>query len=606
MNGMKRNLFIMGIAAFLLAGIVGLMAYQYNDNEKLFLTHLQKHQFTHADHLSDQIKRLLGGCRQVLRVIPVFTSNPAKDIQSWKSKIQNLCGNTEDDFITEISLIDDKGVTIYSTKSDAVGSNQSGSPVFSWAAKIENRGKMFISPDIRMEKRRNTSVTVRRMKGGDNPPRSFKILFAVPIDDSASAQGVTDSSGKFRGLLLFEVDLRKYILNELKDELTDSPSVWIIDRDGQLLFHSEFPQMAGVNLLQPNGTSLFQDTFPNVTEILERGQGTMDYKARDSSRQLLAFTSLKFENLSWIVGYSSPYESASAFVRKALRDSLLLLSAVALSFLLGFAYLMRASRMKLKAEEDSRHWQMLMEERKKREASLKKSADQLRYLSSRLLTIQEEERRRISNELHDGLGGALLALRLRENLMKKSLKADQGEQVADCEKTIGYIDQIMEEIHRLIRNLNPSVLEHLGLSAAIRGLANDCAKRNGTVVEVDMTDNIDNIFPQEAQRAIYRIFQEAFTNMEKYAQASSASVVIRENGDNVSFSIKDNGKGFDLAKIRSLRVTEKGLGLTIMEERVRTLGGHFTIWSEEGKATEISFLIPKAQRGEGEEENEYL
>jgi signal transduction histidine kinase len=218
------------------------------------------------------------------------------------------------------------------------------------------------------------------------------------------------------------------------------------------------------------------------------------------------------------------------------------------------------------------------------------------------LTAQEEERRRISKELHDGLGGALVTLKLREKLLKKSLRPDQEEQAKECERTIEYIDQTMEEVYRLIRNLTPSALEHLGLSAAVQGLANDYGRRSGSHVTVNAT-NLDAIFSEEAQRVIYRVFQEAFTNIEKYAQASSVSVVIKESGKDVFFVIKDNGRGFDLERTGSQRATEKGLGLAIMEERVRTLEGDFEIWSEEGKGTEISFRIPKIQTKEGNNEH---
>ncbi len=599
---MKGNLLIFVLALLLLTGIVGLAAYQYTTNEKVFLSHFQEHQFLHADHLSDRIKKLLWSYQQVLEVIPLFSSNLTEDIESVKTEMQNFSGHMEKDFINEISFHDDKGITVYSTKSAAIGSYQGGTPFFSWASNPENRGKIFIAPDLRKERRRATSVTARRRGIGSNSPRVFKIFLAIPIYDHALSEKPSSWSGKFRGVLFFSIDLKSYIANELKDDLTAPSSVWIMDKDGQLLFHSEHPEMAGVNFSQRNEIrTTSQTSLPYVNDILERGEGTIDYNVKGAPRQLLAFASLKFEDLSWVVVYGSPYESASAFVRKGLKQSLLLVGAVVFSFVLGFAYLMYNSRVKLRAEEESKHWQILMDERKKGEESLKRSAEQLRYLSSRLLTTQEEERQRISKELHDALGGGLVTLKLRENLMKKSLKPDQAEQIRECEKTIEYIDQIMQEVYRLIRNLSPSILEHLGLTAAIRKLADDHAKRNSIKVTVD-TANTNGHFSREAQRGVYRIFQEAFTNIEKYALAENVSVAVIENEDQIAFLIKDDGKGFDVEKMGARPVTEKGLGLAIMEERVGILGGHFEIWSEEGKGTQISFRVPKTDRKEGEDE----
>jgi signal transduction histidine kinase len=601
---MKGNLLITVLATILLIGIVGLTTYQYKANEEAFVSYFREYQFLHAHHFSGQIRNLFSSYQRLLEVdgLPSLASNVTEEIESVKRELQTLSGDMEKDFISEISFYDDKGVTVYSTNSAAIGSYQGRSPFFPWARKPENRGKMFISPDFRNEGSRAARVVPRPRGSGNGSPKGFKIFFAIPIYDHAPSEKPGHWSGGFRGVLFFTIDLRSYIINELKDDMINPAQVWIMDRDGQILFHSEYSEMVGENLPQRGEIRIrSHESLPYVKEILERGEGTIDYHAEGAPRRLLAFASLKFQDLSWIVLYSSPYESASAFVRQGLKQSLLLLAAVVFSFVVGFTYLMRNSRMKLKAEEESKHWQILMEERKKGEESLKRSAEQLQHLSSRLLTIQEEERRRISRELHDSLGGALVTLKLREALLKKSLKADQQDQIKECEKTINYIDKIMEEVQRLIRNLTPSALEHLGLSAAIRGLANDHAKRNGIEVTVDTT-NIDAAFSQEAQRAIYRIFQEAFTNMEKYAQAASVSVAVREKVDQVLFSIKDDGRGFDLVKSGSQPVAKKGLGLAIMEERARILGGHFEIWSEEGKGTQISFRIPKTQRKEGESE----
>ncbi len=108
---------------------------------------------------------------------------------------------------------------------------------------------------------------------------------------------------------------------------------------------------------------------------------------------------------------------------------------------------------------------------------------------------------------------------------------------------------------------------------------------------------IDTLFCREDQINIYRIFQEALNNIVKHAQASTVSIAIEVNRNTVFFSIEDNGKGFEEKSYRKKSLSEKGLGITTMEERVRMLGGSFKLRSGKGKGTSLMFMIP-AKRGE--------
>jgi signal transduction histidine kinase len=110
-------------------------------------------------------------------------------------------------------------------------------------------------------------------------------------------------------------------------------------------------------------------------------------------------------------------------------------------------------------------------------------------------------------------------------------------------------------------------------------------------------DDMDRLFPQDAEIIIYRILQEALTNIGKHAQAKNVSVVIKKHDDRVSFSAEDDGIGFDVPRSATVNPDEKGLGLTIMDERARMLKGSLEVWSEEGKGTRISFHIPLGRGG---------
>jgi signal transduction histidine kinase len=235
-------------------------------------------------------------------------------------------------------------------------------------------------------------------------------------------------------------------------------------------------------------------------------------------------------------------------------------------------------------------------ERKKAEEALRESEKKLRFLSSRLLTAQERERRRISIELHDELGQALMLLKLKLRYIERNLRTDQTEVRQDCEDTLQYIDQVIKNVRRLSRDLSPSILDDLGLLAAIRWLIDDFAKHYNIKTSLDMED-INNLFSREAQIIIYRIFQESLTNIGKHAQATCVSVVIKKRGGKVSFIVKDDGKGFDVEQIQGRDFTERGLGLAAMDERACMLGGFFYIWSQEGKGTEITFTIPVDNKG---------
>jgi PAS domain S-box-containing protein len=236
-------------------------------------------------------------------------------------------------------------------------------------------------------------------------------------------------------------------------------------------------------------------------------------------------------------------------------------------------------------------------ERKEAERALRESEQKLRLLSSHLLTAQETERRRISIELHDELGQALMVLKLHLKSMERKLQKNQVGLKEECEHTLQYINQIIDKVRRISRDLSPSILEDLGLTAALRWLIDDFTSHSNNIESSVDIPELNDLFSPDAKIIIYRIFQEAFTNIGKCADATHLSVVIKKQGDSVSFFIGDNGKGFDMERVLSKDVTERGLGLTAMDERVRMLGGSLDLWSRRGKGTRISFAIPINQEG---------
>jgi PAS domain S-box-containing protein len=242
------------------------------------------------------------------------------------------------------------------------------------------------------------------------------------------------------------------------------------------------------------------------------------------------------------------------------------------------------------------NWQLHQEiqERKHKEEELRESESRLHLLSSKILTAQETERKRISRELHDELGQSLTVMKLRVSFIEKELRKNQVKLREECEWTLQYLNQVMENVRRLSRELSPSILEDLGLMAALRWLINNFIKNNEMQITFNMTE-IDHLFPRDAQMGIYRILQEALTNISKHAQAKNIIVVIEKNEDGILMRVEDDGKGFDPTKALLKEAAERGWGLATMKERARILGGSLDLWSQEGEGTQISLRIPRVK-----------
>jgi signal transduction histidine kinase/AmiR/NasT family two-component response regulator len=234
--------------------------------------------------------------------------------------------------------------------------------------------------------------------------------------------------------------------------------------------------------------------------------------------------------------------------------------------------------------------------RKEALEALKASQTKLRSLSSHMLKAQEKERKRISMELHDQLGQNLSLLSLRMDTMRRKLASFPEEVQEECRDISTYIKQIIEDTRRLSRELSPRIIEDLGLSAALRWLVDDSGKHMSAKTEIQMED-IDHLLPVDAQVRVYRIFQEAISNIIKHARADTIRAHAKKIGDVVSFIVKDDGNGFSPEQIAALDATEKGLGLATMEEQVKMLGGRFRVSSREGGGTEVTFSVPINSKG---------
>jgi signal transduction histidine kinase/CheY-like chemotaxis protein len=229
--------------------------------------------------------------------------------------------------------------------------------------------------------------------------------------------------------------------------------------------------------------------------------------------------------------------------------------------------------------------------RKQAEKGLRESEQKLRYLATQLLTAQERERARISRDLHDDLGQSLLTLKLGLQSVGRALPQELSAIREDLVSQIGLIDGITDNVRRLAKDLRPSILEDLGLSVALKHLFNNFQQHNKVELSLEMED-IEEHFSPEGQLLIYRVFQEALTNIARHAFATRVAVSIKWGESGLVFIIQDNGRGFAMNEVLNGEDRARGLGLSAMEERVYMLGGSFTMWSHKGQGTTITFSIP--------------
>jgi signal transduction histidine kinase len=209
--------------------------------------------------------------------------------------------------------------------------------------------------------------------------------------------------------------------------------------------------------------------------------------------------------------------------------------------------------------------------------------------STSLLEGQEEERKRLARELHDGIGQMLTGLKLDSEQLK-GLPFVSEKQRKSFEEHQKLINETIEATRTVAFNLMPSVLTDFGLASAIRLLVERTAK--GVAMQAsfnDLTDNID--IPNKIENNLYRITQEALNNIIKHAKAQKATINLsNEQNKFITLSIIDNGKGFDLKKAKKNKVTGNGLGN--LQTRVRLLNGTIKIESELNKGTNIFVKIP--------------
>jgi two-component system, NarL family, sensor histidine kinase DevS len=201
----------------------------------------------------------------------------------------------------------------------------------------------------------------------------------------------------------------------------------------------------------------------------------------------------------------------------------------------------------------------------------------------------EKERERWARELHDDALQGLAAIRISLATALQSKGEDRARKIEwAAEDTIARLEQQINELNRLINDLRPAPLERLGLAGALEALAEESSARSG--LEVETTIELAEEPGRDEERLVYRLVQEALTNVVKHASASHVSLTAKESGGEIRISISDDGAGFDPG------VASVGRGLTGMRERIELLGGEIEVASEPGEGTQIAARVPLRER----------
>lgn len=231
--------------------------------------------------------------------------------------------------------------------------------------------------------------------------------------------------------------------------------------------------------------------------------------------------------------------------------------------------------------------------RRRAEDDLRKSQQELRVLTGRLLQAQETERSRIARELHDDLGQNLALLSVKIDLLGQKPSDSAAQRDGRIQELAAQVKQLSSSVHDLSHKLHPSKLEQLGLVAAVRALCKELTQTHGLPIAFT-SHQVSAPIAEDTALCLYRIVQEALRNVLKHSGAHQASVELYQSADTLFLRIVDDGTGFDPAMVHP----GSGLGLASMRERLHLVGGQIAIDSRSARGTRIDVRVPLCGNGQ--------
>jgi hypothetical protein len=330
---MKRNWVLVALTGVLLA-VVSLILHLHYAGIREVLSQFQEHQLSYAEHLSNQVQFFIQARSRGLKALSSFASLQSGDVKRMKLDIETYARQIGTVYVKKISLYDRSGTAVYSTDPATIGLKEGQDKFFAWARRSENRDKILLTPAY-------------------PNPQLLMFILATPLNHETHGSGNPKSKREFAGVLAFTLDMKEFLANQLGalDPQMNLNRVWIMDKDGTLLFQPDHPEMVFRNIFQQEGNCRScHDTFSYAEEILAKKQGTFDYRIKSFPKKIAAFASMEFENVSWVVVVNTPYDRVTGFINKSLREHLVLVGIVVLAFATSSALVIRNERMKIKAE----------------------------------------------------------------------------------------------------------------------------------------------------------------------------------------------------------------------------------------------------------------
>ena len=231
-------------------------------------------------------------------------------------------------------------------------------------------------------------------------------------------------------------------------------------------------------------------------------------------------------------------------------------------------------------------------DRKRAQAQLLNSQQQLRVLSARVLAAQETERRRVAHELHDELGQSLTAIKINLQSQTRSTGQESGALV---DENIHIVEQALQHVRSLALALRPSMLDDLGLVSALRWLIDQAHQRQAMEITLQVGDTFRRLAP-DLETAAFRIVQEALTNIERHADASKVEISARISPEAVlEVQVRDNGNGFDVTAMRERATAGASMGVLGMAERASLVGGELTVNASPGNGCCVTLRCPVSE-----------
>jgi signal transduction histidine kinase len=373
-----------------------------------------------------------------------------------------------------------------------------------------------------------------------------------------------DEKGKVIGILagVQTTGFFKKIITEIV--LDADIQISLIDQEGRIIYSNRFPYNKEV-IGYPSSE------FLRLTMRGKKG----DVEIRDSSDE----DKIKYVSFEPIegIGWSVIVEQSKREVLQSIFVYLILIAIVSVS---TFSVVMLSL--------------VYLRGRQRQVNALQESENRLRILASQLLGAQEKERKLVANELHDGIGSSLNAIKFSlENTLNRT-KQD-GAYSESLKRLLSITQQAIEECRRMQSNLRPSTLDDLGILPTLDWYCRDFQKiyphiRVEKEIEISEEEVLDSL-----KTVIYRISQEALNNIAKYSQANLVHLRLQKTNGPIELTIQDNGQGFDVNEVFSTRSTKRGLGLSSMGERAELSGGSFLIESNKGTGTVIRVSWPIEQ-----------